>query len=95
MAARHQARAAEGDRSVNLENHILQVLGAGQVGARPVTIGDLARQFGVSPVILLRAARQLVDEGRAAPWMVDVNGVPTLRGLRPLPVAAIADDRPQ
>jgi len=75
---------------VNIDQHILQVLAAGKAGDRPVTIGDFAREFGISPVVVLPAARRLVDSGLAAPSMVDVHGVPTLRGLLPLP----APDRP-
>jgi hypothetical protein len=70
---------------VNLDNHILQVLDAEPRNARPVTIGDLSRQFGISPTVVLNAARRLVDSGQAAPAIVDVHGVPTLRGLVPLP----------
>lgn len=77
---------------MNLDNHILQVLNTAAAGARPVTIGDLARQFGVSAALLLPAARRLVDSGQATGVMVDVHGVPTLRALlRPGVSAPTAD----
>lgn len=69
---------------MDLDSHILQVLSATPQAARPVTIGDLARRFGVSPMVVLPAAHRLVDTGLARPAMVDVHGVPTLRGLLPL-----------
>jgi hypothetical protein len=81
---------------VDLDSHIMQVLGAMPKAARPVTIGDLARRFGVSPGVVLPAARRLVDTGLARAALVDVHGVPTLRGLLPLspvaPEAGVAAD---
>jgi transposase-like protein len=67
---------------MNLDNHILQVLNAAHTGARPVTIGDLAREFGVSAPLLVSAARRLIESGQVRPVMVDVHGVPTLRALQ-------------
>jgi hypothetical protein len=89
---RHQcvdAGPPEGVLRVNIDQHILKVLATGPAG-RPVTIGDLAREFGVSAVVVLPAARRLVGDGLATASMVDVRGVPTLRGLMALPSA----DRP-
>jgi hypothetical protein len=71
---------------MNLDNHILQVVAAAPQGSRPVTIGDLARQFGVSATLVVPAARRLVDSGQVRPVMTDVHGVPTLRALLPLAV---------
>jgi hypothetical protein len=75
---------------MDIDQHILKVLSSGSATGRPVTIGDLARSFGISPVVILPAARRLVEDGLAAPSMVNVHGVPTLHGLLPLPVAAAA-----
>jgi hypothetical protein len=72
---------------MNIDEHILQVLASGAGRSRPMTIGDFARWFGVSPLIVLPAARRLVENGLAAPSTVLVHGVPTLHGLRPLPTA--------
>jgi hypothetical protein len=72
---------------VNLDNHILQALQSRAGNSRPMTIGDLARQLGVSPLVVVTAAHRLVDSGLAAPAMASVHGVPTLRGLSPLPSA--------
>jgi Mn-dependent DtxR family transcriptional regulator len=74
---------------MNIDQHILTMLSARTRRDTPVSISDLARRFGVSPVIVLPAARRLVDDGLAEPWMVDIRGVATLRGL--LPVAVTAD----
>ena len=70
---------------MNIDQHILEVLASGAGRRRPVTIGDFARRFGVSPLIVLPAARRLVEDGLAAPSTVLVHGVPTLHGLIPLP----------
>jgi DNA-binding Lrp family transcriptional regulator len=70
---------------MNIDQHILEVLASGAGRRRPVTIGDFARRFGVSPMIVLPAARRLVEDGLAAPSTVLVHGVPTLHGLIPLP----------
>jgi DNA-binding Lrp family transcriptional regulator len=75
---------------MNIDQHILQVLATTADGSRPVTIGDLARRFGVSPVIVLPAARRLVENGLAAPSMVAVHGVSTLHGLMPITTADAA-----
>jgi hypothetical protein len=66
---------------MNIDDHILRVLTNRGGDGRPVTIGDLSREFGVSAVVVRLAARRLVADGRATPNMVDVRGVPTLRGL--------------
>jgi hypothetical protein len=71
--------------AMNIDQHMLQALGTGTAGRRPVTIGDFARQFGLSSAVVRTVARRLVDSGLAAPSMVDVHGVQTLRGLLPLP----------
>ena len=72
---------------MNIDEHILQVLASGAGRRRPVTIGDFARRFGVSPLIVLPAARRLVENGLAEPSTVLVHGVPTLHGLSRLPGA--------
>ncbi|HEU5270972.1 MAG TPA: hypothetical protein VFU36_13690 [Jatrophihabitans sp.] len=69
---------------MNLDRHILQILASAPAGTRPITIGDFARQFGISATLVLPTARRLVDDGLAIPAMVNVHGVPTLRGLLPL-----------
>jgi hypothetical protein len=69
---------------MNIDAHILQMLASGAGRTRPVTIGDFARQFGVSPLIVRPAAQRLVDNGLAAPSTVLVHGVPTLHGLMPM-----------
>ena len=73
---------------MEIDQHILQLLTARAGIDRPMTINDLARRFGVSPVIVLPAARRLVEDGLATPSTVLVGGVPTLRGLLPLAVPA-------
>jgi hypothetical protein len=75
---------------VNIDEHILRALATR--GTRALTIGDMARQFGLSPTIVLPAARRLVDDGLARPSFVDVHGVPTLRGLLPPSAATPASD---
>ena len=72
---------------MNIDDHILLVLASGAARRRPMTIGDFARRFGVSPRIVLPAAQRLVENGLAAPSMVLVHGVPTFHGLMPLPEA--------
>lgn len=67
-----------------LEDHILKVLKGLKDDERAATFGDLSRQFGVSSAIIAGCAKRMVDNGTAAPSMVTVNGVSTLRGLRPL-----------
>ena len=62
---------------MNIDDHILLVLASGAARRRPMTIGDFARRFGVSPRIVLPAAQRLVENGLAAPSMVLVHGVPT------------------
>ncbi len=70
---------------MNIDQHILQALGTETVNPRPVTIGDLARRFGVSRMIVLPAAQRLVESGQAVASTVVVRGVPTLHGLLPAP----------
>jgi len=77
---------------VNLDEHILQALASAP--ARSLTIGDLARRLGVSTTIVLPAARRLVDDGLANPSFVKVHGVPTLRGLLPVPASAPGAEAP-
>jgi len=68
---------------MNIDQHILVEL-AGKAGSRrPVTIGDFARQFGVSSSVARQAAQRLVDQGLATPSMVVVRDGPTLHGLMP------------
>ena len=71
---------------MNLDNHILQLLARTPDRARPVSIGDFAREFGTTVTVVLPAARRLVDSGQATAVMADVHGVSTLRAL--LPAAA-------
>jgi hypothetical protein len=73
--------------AMNIDDHILLVLASGAASRRPMTIGDFARRFGVSPRIVLPAAQRLVENGLAAPSTVLVHGVPTFHGLMPLPEA--------
>jgi hypothetical protein len=80
--------------AVNLEQHILDTLATTPQRARGLTIGDLARQFGVNPAVVLQAARRLVDDGLASPAMVNVHGVPTLRGLFPAGSTATMNGAP-
>ena len=68
---------------MNIDQHIQQVLADSAASGRPVTICDFARRFGVPPVVVLQAARRLVDDGFAVPSMINVQGVPTLHGLLP------------
>jgi DNA-binding Lrp family transcriptional regulator len=70
---------------MNIDQHILQALDSGSHEGRPISIRDLARRFGISPLIVTPAARRLVEKGLAAPTIADVRGVPTLLGLRALP----------
>jgi hypothetical protein len=79
--------SAKESGAMNIDDHILLVLASGAARRRPMTIGDLARRFGVSPRIVLPAAQRLVENGLAAPSMVLVHGVPTFHGLMPLPEA--------
>ena len=71
---------------MNIDQHIMTMLTARTDRETPVSISDLARRFGVSPALVLPAARRLVDDGLAEAWMVDIRGIATLRGLLPLPV---------
>jgi len=73
---------------MNVDTHILKTLQARAASDRPVTISDFARQLGAHPAVVLEAARRLVASGQAAPAMISVHGVPTLRGL--LPAASTA-----
>jgi hypothetical protein len=69
---------------VNLDNYLLHALQTRTADDRAITIGDFARQLGASPAVVLAAARRLIASGQAAPAMVSVHGVPTLRGLLPI-----------
>ena len=72
---------------LDLEQHILLLLQGMRSEARPATVGDLSRRFGVSSQLVRSCITQMVDRGVAQPSMVDVKGVPTLHGLmgqRPL-----------
>jgi hypothetical protein len=66
---------------VNVDEHIVEILVTTSGG--PLTIGDLAGRLGISPTIVLPAARRLVDHGPASPSFVQVHGIPTLDGLLP------------
>lgn len=70
---------------MNLDEHILQALARTPTQTR--TIGDLARQFGISPTVVRPAARRLVDEGLVRPAFAYDHGVRTLRGLLSGPAA--------
>ena len=69
--------------TVDLEDHILKVLGDWHVGDRAATFGDLSRRFGVSSAVIAGCARRMVEAGQAAPSMVLRDGVSTLHGLFP------------
>jgi len=71
---------------MNLDEHMLEILGARPGLKRPVTMNDFARRFGISTVVVRPAAARLVEAGLAVPSTVVVNGVPTLHGLLALPV---------
>jgi len=71
--------------SVNIDEHILKSLAA---GGRLLTIGDLAREFGIDPRIVVSAAHRIVDDGLARASYVEVHGVSTLHGLAPFPAPA-------
>ena len=77
---------------MDVDQHILMALRSRPAQGRPMTIGDLARQLGISRIIVAPAAQRLVDDGLARPSVITVRGVPTLHGLLPLaaadPVAA-------
>jgi hypothetical protein len=75
---------------LDLEQHILKVLRSKKSGDRPVTIGDLSRQLGVSSPVILSCSRQMVSRGSAEPSMLLVNGVQTLHGLLGQPTATTA-----
>ncbi len=77
---------------MNIDNHILKLLASTPEGSRAVTIGDFAREFGVSHAVVLTAARRLVDNGLATPAMASVHGVSTLRGLLPVSPAQPAPE---
>ena len=79
---------------MNLDNHILQALKAHPRAGSTMTIGDLARQLGATPYVVQLAAHRLVDGGLAAPSMVSVHGVPTLRGLSLIPAGSPAPAEP-
>lgn len=68
----------------NLETQILSVVNGKNAGARPTTIGDLARQFGASSALVSGCAASLVSRNLAVATMVDVRGVPKLHGLLPV-----------
>ncbi len=70
---------------MNIEEHMLEILGARAGLDQPVTVNDFARHFGISKLVVRPAATRLVDAGLAVPSTVLVNGVPTLHGLLALP----------
>ena len=75
---------------MDLDTHILRAIQGRPGTSSAMTIGDLARQLGVNPAIVLAAAHRLVDEGLASPSTVSVRGVPTLRGISRLPTVPTA-----
>ena len=72
---------------MDVDQHILKALRSRPAQGRPMTIGDLARQLGISRIIVAPAAQRLVDDGLAQASMIPVRGVPKLHGL--LPLAAV------
>jgi hypothetical protein len=70
---------------VNVDEHILEILATTR--RRPLTIGDLAGRLGISPTIVLPAARRLVGQRLASPSFIQVHGTPTSQGLVPRPTA--------
>jgi hypothetical protein len=69
--------------TMDLEDHILKVLGDFKTGDRAATFGDLSRRFGVSSAVIAGCARRMVESGKANPSMVLRDGVSTLHGLLP------------
>jgi hypothetical protein len=72
---------------MDMEQQILVLLRGMNAGDRPLTFGDVARQFGVSYDSVARCAQLMVDTGVAKPAMIPVRGTPTLHGLLPQPAA--------
>ena len=70
-----------------MEQQILVRLQGMKATDRPLTLGDIARQFGVGHAVAARCARLMVDGGLAKPAMLPVRGTPTLHGLLPQPCA--------
>ena len=70
---------------MNVDEHILEILAT--TNRRPLTIGDVAGRLGISPTIVLPAARRLVGHRLASPSFIQVHGIPTLHGLLPRPTA--------
>jgi DNA-binding MarR family transcriptional regulator len=68
---------------VNVDEHIVEILVT--TGGGPLTIGDLAGRLGISPSIVVLAARRLVDHGPASPSFVRVDGIPTLHWITASP----------
>jgi hypothetical protein len=56
---------------VNVEEHILEILAT--TSGRPLTIGDLAGRLGISPTIVVPAARR--------PWAVRRGSNPCKVGM--------------
>ena len=71
----------------DMEQQILALLRGMKAGDRPLTFGDIARQFGVSYDSVARCAQLMVDTGVATAAMIPVRGTPTLHGLLPQPAA--------
>jgi len=68
-----------------MEQQILVRLQGMKATDRPLTFGDIARQFGVGYAMAARCAQLLVDAGLAKPAMRPGGGTPTLHGLLPQP----------
>ncbi len=71
---------------MTVDEHILEIL-ATTTSRRPLTIGDLAGRLGMSPTIVLPAARRLVGQRQASPSFIQVHGIPTAQGLLSRPTA--------
>jgi hypothetical protein len=70
---------------MTIDEEMMRMLEGRAAQSPPLTIGDFARQFGASRMVIVGAARRLVDKNMAEPSMIDDHGVPTLHGLSPLP----------
>lgn len=76
--------------SRSLEQEVLQLLSGPRTDASPVTLGSLARRFGVSTALMTSCAQQMVSKGVAEPATVMRHGVKTLHGLMPQQVVTPA-----
>jgi hypothetical protein len=67
----------------SLEQEVLELLGGTRADGTPITLGYLARRFGVSTALMTSCAQQIVSKGKAEPAMVMKQGTKTLHGLMP------------